>query len=50
LYPFHCAVFKTQNIGIWKGKDDRRVRGDDELRILFDHLFQDGDEGQLARG
>ena len=50
LYPLQCAVFKLNNIRFGEGKDNRRMRGDDELGIFRDHLLQHGDEGQLARG
>ena len=43
------AIRKLEDLRVGERQNDRRVRSDDELRIFGHHLFQRGDEGELAR-
>ena len=46
----NCPAIKTQNGSAGESEDDGGVRGDDELRVLFSHLFERGKETQLTGG
>lgn len=42
------AALEIQNRRAGVSHQDRRVGGDDELAVLGDHVFDGGDERQLA--